>query len=289
MWRNLIILSTLFAVGCSKPKASAPAINYCPTTNSPASSLPLAPAAQAARPIHANGINTTWTWQLNGTLNSSYSVDVYDVDLFETTTATITSLKASGKKVVCYFSAGSAENFRPDYSSFLATDIGNPLDGWPGEKWLDVRSQNVLDVMETRLILAQTKGCDGVEPDNVDSHLQNTCFNATANEQLAFNRAIANSARSKGLSVALKNDPTQVTSLVSYYDFAVTEQCYYYSECSSYFPFNTSGKPIFNAEYDLSYRTNPARAALCSYSNTNTVKTIVFDLGLDDTFRYQCF
>lgn len=287
--KELFLLSTLLIISCSDNPNTSRATNSCPSAASAPSYLPLAPAAQAARPLHANGISTTWNWQLNGTLNSSYNVNVYDVDLFETTAATITSLKASGKKVICYFSAGSAENFRPDYGSFLSTDIGKPLNGWPGERWLDVRSQNVLDVMESRLILAQSKGCDGVEPDNVDSQIQDTCFSATANDQLAFNRAIANSARSKGMSVALKNDPNQVTALVSYYDFAVTEQCYYYNECSAYFPFSASGKPIFNAEYDVSYRSNPAQNALCTYSNANSIKTIVFALGLDDTYRYQCF
>ena len=276
-------------MSCSKTEISDVAAYACPTATSPASNLPLTPAPQTARPLHVNGINTTWNWQLNGTLNTTYNVDVYDVDLFETSAATITSLKASGKKVICYFSAGSAENFRSDYASFLSTDIGKPLDGWEGEKWLDVRSQNVRDVMETRLVLAQTKGCDGVEPDNVDLQVQDTCFNINSSDQLAFNRAIANSARSKGLSVALKNDPDQVSDLVSYYDFAVTEQCYYYNECASYFPFNTSGKPILNAEYDISYRSNPSQNALCNYSNANNIKTIVFALGLDDTFRHQCF
>ena len=287
--KNTILCFTFLLISCSGSKDSGSVGAACPTTTSPVANLPLAPAPQTARPLHANGTNASWNWQLNGTLNTSYNVDVYDVDLFETSAATITSLKASGKKVVCYFSAGSAENFRSDYGNFLPSDIGKPLDDWEGEKWVDIRSQNVRDIMESRLVLAQTKGCDGVEPDNVDLQSQDTCFTVSANEQLAFNRAIANSARSKGLSVALKNNPAQVVDLVGYYDLAVTEQCYYYNECPSYFPFTTAGKPIFNAEYDLSYRSNPAQSALCTYSNANTVKTIVFALGLDNSYRFQCF
>lgn len=285
-----ILILGLLLFGCSKKESSSSSgSSACPLTQSPASNLPLAPAALTARPLHPNGTNTTWNWQLNGVLNTSYNTNVYDVDLFETSAATISSLKASGKKVVCYFSAGSSENFRPDFGSFLATDLGKPLDGWPGERWLDVRSENVKTIMESRLALAQMKGCDGVEPDNIDSQTQDTCFAVSANEQLAFNRYVANSARSKGLSVALKNNPGQVPELLAYYDFAVTEQCYFYNECSSYFPFNSSGKPIFNAEYDLAYRSSPAQSAVCAYSNTNNIKTIIFDLGLDDSYRFQCF
>ncbi len=287
MFKSLfIILFCLFTVGCSKSNSAS---KNCPKTISMASNLPLAPTPEVAIPVTGLGIDATWNWQLNGILNTGYNVDVYDVDLFETSIATITSLKMSGKKVICYFSAGSSENFRTDFSQFLDSDMGQNLDGWPGERWLDVRSQNVLNIMTDRLDLAVTKGCDGVEPDNMDAFDQNTCFDISANDQLAYNRAIANLARSRGLSVALKNDPDQVNDLVGYFDFSVTEQCYFYNECLSYQPFVSAAKPIFNAEYDLAYRINPAQANLCSYSNANNIQTIVFSLGLDDTYRHQCF
>ncbi len=225
---KLIYLLILFLclVSCSKEGANSILSGSCPGSLSTPSNLPLAPAPSAARPIHANGKGTSFNIQLNGVLNTGYNVDVYDVDLFDTSAATITALKSSGKKVICYFSAGSGENWRSDYSSFQASDLGLNLDGWPGEKWLDVRSQSVLDVMAARLDLAVTKGCDGVDPDNMDGFLQNSCFTISSNEQLAYNRAIANLARSKGLSVGLKNDPTQAFGLESYFDFSLTEQCY---------------------------------------------------------------
>lgn len=290
MKRICLLMSSFLIVisGCSK-KESSSSSNQCPSGVSAPSNLPVAPPIQAAVPIHANGINTTWNWQLKGTLNTGYNVNVYDVDLFETSAAQITSLKLSGKKVVCYFSAGSSEDWRDDFGNFLQTDMGKNLDGWAGERWLDVRSQNVLDIMETRMNLAVTKGCDGVEPDNMDGYTQDSCFDISADEQLAYNRAIANMARSKGLSVALKNDPDQILDLKDYFDFSVSEQCYYYNECASYLPFVTDGKPVFNAEYETVYRSDPSRSTLCTYSNTNDIQTIVFDLNLDDSFRFQCF
>ena len=84
---------------------------------------------------------------------------------------------------------------------------------------MDIRSQNILDIMEARLDLAQIKGCDGVEPDNMDGYQQDTCFDLTENDQLAYNRAIANFARDRGLSVALKNTPDLIPELVDYFDF----------------------------------------------------------------------
>ena len=53
------------------------------------------------------GVTTSWQWQLLGTVNTAYAVDLYDIDLFDTPASLIASLQASGKRVICYFSAGS--------------------------------------------------------------------------------------------------------------------------------------------------------------------------------------
>lgn len=80
-------------------------------------------------------VSDTWQWQLTGTINTGYDVTVYDIDLFDAPDAVLATLRAQGRRIVCYFSAGSAENWRPDYQRFKASDLGKPLDGWPGEKW----------------------------------------------------------------------------------------------------------------------------------------------------------
>jgi len=94
-----------------------------------------------------------------------------DVDLFDTEKSFISSLKANGKKVICYFSAGSREDWRPDANEFRPSDYKLPLNGWPGEHWLDVQSANVLNIMKKRIDLAAEKGCDAVDPDNVDGYV----------------------------------------------------------------------------------------------------------------------
>lgn len=231
----------------------------------------------------------TWQWQLSGTLNTAYSVEIYDLDLFDTPLTTIQALQAQGVKVICYFSAGSYESFRDDQDQFLAAELGNTLDGWEDERWLDIRSDNVQTIMAARLDYAQQQGCDGVEPDNVDGYTNNTGFNLTAADQLAFNKFIANEAHARGLSVGLKNDLDQVEELESYYDFAVNEQCFEYNECSALVPFIENGKPVFNAEYLNRYVTNTAqREALCSESIDNQFSTLILPLDLDDEFRFSC-
>lgn len=96
-------------------------------------------------------VSVSWQWQLSGEVNPEYPVELYDIDLFDSPVSLINSLKASGKKVICYFSAGSYENFREDTNKFDPAALGNILDGWPNEQWLDIRSLNVAEIMTERL------------------------------------------------------------------------------------------------------------------------------------------
>jgi len=119
------------------------------------------------------------TWQiilshppdLSSSSATTPNVSVFDIDLFDTPASTIQQLHSLGKKVLCYFSAGSYEDWRDDADQFEDADLGNDLDGWPGEKWLDLNSENVRRIMKTRIELAAEKGCDGVDPDNVDAYV----------------------------------------------------------------------------------------------------------------------
>lgn len=230
-----------------------------------------------------------WQWQLKGTVNTTYPVEIYDIDLFDSSEALIQQLQAEGKKVICYFSAGSFEDWRADSSQFMESDLGNSLDGWPGERWLDIRSTNIHSIMKSRLELAVKKGCDGVEPDNMDGYVNNSGFSLSANDQLAFNRLIANEAHLRNLSVGLKNDLEQLTELVSYFDFAVNEQCFEFNECDTYTIFTSDGKAVLNSEYKQSYIDDiKSRNALCNKSKNMQLSTLILPLDLDDSFRISC-
>jgi hypothetical protein len=99
------------------------------------------------------------------------NVTIFDVDLFDTSAETIAAFQNLGKKVICYFSAGSFEDWRPDSGEFGAVDKGKELDGWPGERWLNISSERVRSIMKSRLELASGKKCNGVDPDNVDGYV----------------------------------------------------------------------------------------------------------------------
>lgn len=108
-------------------------------------------------------------------------VDVYDLDLFDNDIEIFQTLQDAGKKVICYFSAGSWEDYRDDKDDFDKDDLGKELDGWPDERWLKLSSTGVRDIMKKRIKTAWEKGCDAIDPDNVDGYVsiehctQNCC------------------------------------------------------------------------------------------------------------------
>lgn len=170
------------------------------------------------------------------TTNVKYlAATVANIDLFDNTATRIAALKATGRPVICYFSAGSSENWRPDYAAFPEAVKGNPLDGWVGEKWLDIRSVDVVNIMKARIDLAATRGCDAVDPDNTDGFDgNNTGFPLTQLDTQTYLATLSNYAHSKGLKIGLKNNPNIVNLMFTYFDFAVVEQCLEYTECNMY-------------------------------------------------------
>ena len=200
-------------------------------------------------PAHNLATGMSWQWQLLGTIDTSLDVQMYDVDLVDTPQAVIDELHTAGRTVICYFSAGSWEDWRADAGDFPTEAIGKTMEGWEDEKWIDIRSDGVRAVMRTRLDLAVTKNCDGVEPDNMDGYVNDTGFDLDGYDQLDYNAYIAEQAHSRGLSVGLKNDVDQLEVLEPCYDWALNEECFAFGECENYEPFVAAGKAVFHVEY----------------------------------------
>lgn len=193
----------------------------------------------------------SWQWQLSVPVDTSVPADVYDIDMFENDAGVVAGLQAAGRRVICYISVGSWEQFRPDAGRFPSAVLGRG-NGWPGERWLDIRRLDILGpIMRDRIRECAAKGFDGIEPDLMDAYAHDTGFPLTASDQLRYNRWVAATAHEYGLAVGLKNDLLQIPALVGAFDFAVNEQCVEYSECALLGPFIAAGKPVFHAEYDL--------------------------------------
>lgn len=193
---------------------------------------------------------TTWQWQLDQPIDQSFDVDMYDIDLFDSDSRTVGALHSQRRIVVCYISVGSWEEWRPDAGQFPESVVGKNYDGWPGEKWLDIRQIDLLaSIMRARFDECKAKGFDGIEPDNIDAYTNDTGFQLTYEDQLAYNTWLAKEAHSRGLSIGLKNDPDQVADLLPHFDWALTEDCFAEGWCELMLPFIEAGKPVFAAEY----------------------------------------
>ncbi|KKY21691.1 hypothetical protein UCRPC4_g03458 [Phaeomoniella chlamydospora] len=233
---------------------------------------------------------STWDLILEFAFNHTVpNIGVWDIDLYANDADTIQSLQSNGSKVICYFSAGSYENWRPDKDNFTTSDLGSPLDGWPGEYWLNVSSSNVRTIMLSRLDLAVVKGCNGVDPDNVDGYDNDNGLDLTEDDAIQYMEFLADAAHSRNLSIGLKNAGAIVPYIIDIMEWSVQEQCVKYDECDLYMPFIEQGKPVFHVEYPKGDDTNnnddvsaSTKELLCADSQAQGFSTILKNMLLDN-------
>jgi hypothetical protein len=194
-----------------------------------------------------------WQWQLQGKIDTRIHACVYDVDGFETPKRTVVRLHRKHVKAVCYLDVGSWESYRPDKGEFPRSVIGRRYQGFPDERWLDVAHFHRFEKpLKQRFNMCARKGFDAVEPDNIQGWEKenHTGFRITRQDQLRFNRWVAQQVHGRGMAVALKNDGRQADKLIHAFDFAIVEQCFQYHECGLYRTFIRHHKAVFETEYE---------------------------------------
>jgi hypothetical protein len=231
-------------------------------------------------------IRTRWQWQLTDLPADTYvDAQVFDIDLFENDAEVVSGLHAMGRRVICYLNAGSWENWRPDKALFPSSVIGKNYEGWPDEKWLDIRQIDMLSpIIRARLDLCKQKGFDAVEPDNIDGFTNNTGFPLTSIDQLRYNKWLAVEAHKKGLSIGLKNDPEQAAELEPFFDWAMTEDCFFEGWCDKVSVFIKNNKAVFAAEYT---DTGMTLDKFCPAARKLGFSAILKNRELDD-YRSSC-
>ncbi|GAM86500.1 hypothetical protein ANO11243_045140 [Dothideomycetidae sp. 11243] len=245
-------------------------------------------------------VNSTWQIVLLNPIEVDASatktvpdVQVFDIDLFTNNQSTIATLHSLGKKVICYFSAGSYEPGRPDSSEFQPADLGKELDGWPGEKWLQLNSQNVRKIMSARIKLASEQGCDAIDPDNVDGYSNNNGLSLTEKDSIDYMQFLSSQAGQYNMSCGLKNAGAIIPQVLNFTHFSVNEQCVQYEECSTFAPFIQDNKPVFHIEYpDGSGKALSAStvSGICDDSgnaaNSTDFSTVMKNMNLDGWVEY---
>ena len=238
--------------------------------------------------------NLRWYWQLQDAIDTSHSVDVYDIDI-DTPQPVIDKLKARGVKLICYFSVGTVESFRTDASEFPKQVVGNPYVGYADERWLDIGNIAALaPVMRDRLDRCAEKGFDGVEGDNVDafyldaqgaedSTQSGTGFGITEQQSRDYVLWLARESHLRGLGFGLKNAEALAESVVDQVDWMLTESCHVYSWCEQALVVRRANKPVFMTEYaELSDDFSQA----CTLAKNLGYQAILRDTGLTAGGRY---
>ncbi|KAJ4252417.1 hypothetical protein NW762_011017 [Fusarium torreyae] len=176
-------------------------------------------------------------------------VPIYDMDMFDNTPETISGLRDAGKHVICYFSAGSWENWRKDQRSFQEKDLGKTLDGWPDERYVNISSASVRAIMARRIKLAAEKGCDAIDPDNLDGYQADNGLGLTEADAISYVKWLSKEAAKHNMATGMKNGGSITKQVLPYVDFCINESCITYQECNLYAPYIKAGKPVFNIEY----------------------------------------
>lgn len=191
---------------------------------------------------------------------------------------------AAGKRLICYTNCGAYEEkhwneaiIDPVRSGLL----GAQMAGYPKERWLDIRRLDVMRrLIGDKFTQAASLGCDAMLCDNVeawttgtdgqDEHAlrlyreegvaalkafaagtvkERTGFAITYEDQIAYNRMLAQEAHDRCMAIGLLNDVFQIPDLVQDFDFALNEQCHHCGWCDLYKPFVTAGKPVLHLEF----------------------------------------
>lgn len=232
-------------------------------------------------------VQPRWHIQFNPSPTPQPDVAYWNLDLFDISSETMQSLRANGTFVMCYFSAGSWEDWRPDASQFPSEVLGNNLQGWPGEKYLDIRSPVVRDLMAARMDLGISKGCDGFDPDNMDTYQANSGFSLTEQDEIDYYMFLADYAHTRDKKIGLKNALTIIPALLPSMDWSINEQCFAYGECGLLMPVVLAGKPVFNLEYAEVGQEAAKAAQVCPQANATGFTTLIKHQSLD-AFEIPC-
>ncbi|PKS05915.1 hypothetical protein jhhlp_007746 [Lomentospora prolificans] len=216
---------------------------------------------------------------------------IYDLDLFNNDAEVFQELHNRDKKVICYFSAGSWEDWRDDKDKFHDSDLGSELDGWPDEKWLKLDSENVRSIMAERIKLASDKGCDAIDPDNVDGFQNDNGLDLTAKDSIDFMKFLSLEAAKYNMSTGLKNAGDIIKQVLPYVDFSVNEQCAEHDECETFEAFIQDDKPVFRIEYPKEDLTNESEIAAvskkrCNAAGASEFSTVLKNMNLDGWVEY---
>ncbi|KAI3401083.1 hypothetical protein diail_228 [Diaporthe ilicicola] len=220
---------------------------------------------------------------------------VIDVDLFQASKdpTLIPTLHAAGVTVLCYFNLGAVQTTDCDYSSWNNDGLmkGQVVENYSQEKYVDVTDPTVLELHKARVDLAHSIGCDGLDPDNIDTYElspdESIGKQITQDDMVNFLTTLAEYAHSKtttaghSLMIGQKNAVGITDRIHTFMDFAISENCVgsinpgsnrgapdeFCTDFQKYYADN--GKPAFDIEYPSSLASGESSKARRDPSDTD--------------------
>ena len=152
--------------------------------------------------------------------------------------------------------------------------------GWPGERWLDIRQLAILEpIMTARFQMCREKGFDAVEPDNMDGFENSTGFPLTAAQQLSYDEWVAGEAHALGMAVFRRTTVSRPPSSSPTSTGRWTSSATSTTNARSFQPYLAAGKPVLNAEY------SSPRARFCAADNAAGIMGARYSLELTGRLR----
>jgi hypothetical protein len=210
----------------------------------------------------------------------------------------VKAIHAMGAHAVCYVDAGTTENWRSDRGKFDPSEVGRPLPGWQGERFVDVAKwsaavpqpyEKLSRILSNRISLCKKEGFDAIEADNLDAYTYGNLggFKISMRQEESFIEHLVTVAHRDGLAFFLKNEingDSLLRTVAPHVDGEIDEQCWQYAECSVLKIFVTEHKPILNVEY-----RHVAATKLCPKARAFPMATIEAPLDLSGRIIFACF
>ncbi len=226
---------------------------------------------------------TTWQVQLSGTVDTSLDVELYYIDPDFTSEAALGELRAAGRKIACYLSAGSYEPWRSDADEFPAEVVGNSLPDYPREQWLDITSAVVRELIAARLDHLAAERCDAAVPTNLSAYEEDSGFAIDRALEVDYIRWLGQEVHARGMSVGLVTSEELSAELEPEFDWAYSQDCLTDTGCAGLQPFLDASKAVFIAEFG----DESSAPAICANAEGTGFDVLVKDEALD-AFRIAC-
>lgn len=97
--------------------------------------------------------------------------------------------------------------------------------------------------------MIKSKGFDGIEPDNMNGYQNETSFNISDEDAIAYSRWLIEQLHNRQLSIGQKDSEELIPRLFDEFDWILTEVAFIDDFYKEFSPFISAGKAVFWVEY----------------------------------------